>query len=148
MPTINLQVTPGGPLIRVAINVSKYREQALIAAGQAIPTWVGATLLIDTGASGTCIDPSVLQPLGIPPSGAVSMQTPSTNGTPHTCSQYDVQLHIYGADMTIPPLQLDALPVLETVLRPQGIDGLLGRDVLEQCVFIYNPTIGLFTLSY
>ncbi|MFN0018259.1 MAG: aspartyl protease family protein [Pirellulaceae bacterium] len=48
--------------------------------------------LLDTGASCTCIDPSVIQQLGIPPSGVTSIVTPSTGIIPVVCDQFDVSL--------------------------------------------------------
>ena len=43
---------------------------------------------------------------------------------------------------------IEAMPVLETHLRSQGIDGLIGRDVLQKCNLVYNGQLNLFTLSY
>lgn len=148
MPAINLQLTAQGPLLQVLVNVSAFRADALTKAGQAVPQWVPGTFLLDTGASGTCVDPDILNPLRIPPSGSVSVQTPSTGATPHVCNQYDIQLYIPGQDPGQEGLLIAALPVLESVLAPQGIDGLLGRDVLERCTLIYNPAIRIFTLAY
>jgi hypothetical protein len=37
---------------------------------------------------------------------------------------------------------------METQLRSQGIDGLIGRDMLQQCVFITNGPASLLTLAY
>lgn len=139
---------PQGPLLQVAVNVSKFRAEALVHAGQHVPPWVTGTFLLDTGASGTCIDPGILRSLNISPSGSVNVQTPSTGSVPHVCNQYDVQLFVPNSDPSQGGLGIEALPVLESVLAPQGIDGLLGRDVLEHCILIYNPSIRLFTLTY
>jgi hypothetical protein len=43
---------------------------------------------------------------------------------------------------------INALPVVETGLSIQGIDGLLGRDVLNDCTLIYNGTAAMCTLAY
>lgn len=146
MPSINLPVQqPAGPLIQVIVGVSAPRHRALTAAGKPIPAPVSGTFLIDTGASGTCVDPALVAPLGIPPSGSVAIQTPSTAGGVHQCNQYDVMLFIpdgNGGHF------IEVMPILETSLKNQGIDGLLGRDVLQNCVFIYNGTSGQFTLSF
>jgi hypothetical protein len=33
-------------------------------------------------------------------------------------------------------------------LSVQGIDALIGRDVLRDCIFIYNGSVGLFTIAF
>ncbi len=148
MPNISLAYQHGGPLIQVSVGLSKPHTDALIASNQLVPPWVTGTFLIDTGASGTCVDPDLVKPLGLAPSGAVMMQTPSTGATPHQCFQYDVMLYIPPAKPGELGHFVEALPVLETHLRPQGIDGLLGRDVLQSCVFIMNGPLGIATLSF
>ena len=116
-------------------------------AGLPIPPFVSGTFLVDTGASGTCLDPRLVAPLGLQPSGVVSIQTPSTAGGTHSCNQYDVGLYIPSNDSR-PGFFIDALPVIETSLSSQGIDGLIGRDVLDRCVLVYNGSAGMFTLSH
>lgn len=148
MPAISLPITHQGPIVQVAVGVSKYRAEAMREAGIEIPKWKVGYFLIDTGASGTCIDHSLIQPLTIPPSGAVNVQTPSTGDGHHSCYQYDVLLYIPGSDETKEGLMVESLPILETALSPQGIDGLLGRDVLDRCTLIYNSDLKMFTLAY
>lgn len=117
-------------------------------AGLPVPSMVQGTFLVDTGASGTCVDPRLVAPLGLTPSGSVSMQTPSTNGVPVVCSQYDVSVYIPGADANAGGFFIPALPILETGLSSQGIDGLIGRDIINRCTMIYNGSAGMFTLAY
>jgi hypothetical protein len=103
-------------------------------------------LLIDTGASASAIDSQIIQALGIPASGSVRIHTPSTGLTPHTCSQYDV-----GIALSLPGPQIwwlaTSLAVAESDFSLQGIDGLLGRDVLSQCVVVFNGPGVHVTLS-
>lgn len=114
-------------------------------AGLPVPSFVQGTFLLDTGASGTCVDPKLVAPLSLHPSGQVAMQTPSTNGVPVYCNQYDVAVYI-PHDAT--GFFIGALPILETSLASQGIDGLIGRDVIDRCTLVYNGSAGLFTLAY
>jgi hypothetical protein len=146
MPLIHLAFELGRPIVRALVSLSVPRQQALVAAGQQIPTPIIGAFLVDTGASGTCIDPTTFAGLGLTPTGSTQMQTPSTGATLHKCNLYDISLLIpapVGA-----PFQLEATPVMESHLRPQGIDGLLGRDVLEKFVLFYNSPLGGFTLAY
>lgn len=146
MPAIHVNIAAGGPLLVAHINISVPRMHALTAAGQTLPPGTTGTFLLDTGASCTCVDPSLLAPLGLQPTGRVLISTPSTAGQPHNCNQYDVSIFIPGAPSGghIVP----ALAVVETHLSSQGIDGLIGRDVLDNCTFIYNGTAKYFTLAY
>lgn len=148
MPSINLTITPGGPHITVLIALSAPRRDALIAVGKTVPTPVLGTFLIDTGASGTAVDPQLVASLGLTPKGAVMVQTPSTNGQPVPCPTYDVMLIIPSGDAAVAPFFIEALPVMEASFKSQGIDGLLGRDVLSKCILIYNGFTGTYDLAY
>lgn len=146
MPSVSLQILPLGPVIDVHIGVSGPRREALVQASQSVPPYVPCRLLIDTGASSTCVDPWIVQKLNLSPSGMVSIHTPSTNANSvHSCQQYDVSL-------LIPHIAISriftAIPVIESNLVHQGIDGLLGRDVLSQCLLVYNGELGIYTLSF
>lgn len=63
------------------------------------------------------------------------------------CNLFDVMLFIPGNSQGGGHL-IDALPIVETQLSSQGIDGLLGRDVLNNCMLIFNGSGGFYTLSY
>lgn len=146
MPSVNLSITPQGAILDTLIGVSAPRREALAKAGLPIPAPANARLLIDTGASSTCVDSKIIQYLGISPSGMVQIHTPSTSSAAaHPCSQYDVSLLIPHQAINY---VFHALPVIETSLGHQGIDGLLGRDVLASCLFIYNGESRVYTLSF
>jgi hypothetical protein len=148
MPSIALNFGQAGPLVQVVIGLSVPHRDALQKAGKALPAPVTGTFLIDTGASGTCVDPNFVAPLGLIPTGSVTIQTPSTNGSGHVCHQYDVSLIIPNGNPAANPLVIDAMPIMETALRSQGIDGLIGRDVLSLCSFHAHGPFGMFVLSY
>src|SRR5688500_13540674 len=87
-------MTADGPIIHVVIGVSNPRFHALRAAGQTPPPPISLAMLIDTGSSGCCVNQGLLAPLGLAPSGKISMHTPTTGGNPITCDQYDVSIMI------------------------------------------------------
>lgn len=47
-------------MVNAALGVSEARRQALTAAGQPVPPFVPIRALLDTGASVTCVDPTVI----------------------------------------------------------------------------------------
>lgn len=151
MAHFTLQVGANGPVLDAFIGVSGPRLAALTAASQPVPSPVPIRALVDTGASCTCIDPSVLQSLGLQPTGTVSVNTPSTGATPHTADQYDVGLVIPPGNIPpgAQPLHFPTIPVVAAeLLAGQGFHALIGRDILDQCVLIYNGGIGAFTLAF
>ena len=147
MPTINVNIAAGGPLLIAVVNISFPRLQALTSAGIAAPGPATGTFLIDTGASCTVVDPELVKGLGLQPTGRVGISTPSTAGGIHHCDQFDVSIFIPGGPSAGGHL-IPALPVVATHLRSQGIDGLIGRDVLKDCTFIYNGTAEMFSIGY
>jgi hypothetical protein len=152
VPHFTLPLTPGGPIVNAHIGVSDARRAALVTAQQPIPPLIPIRALIDTGASCTCLDPSVVQRLGIPATGNVAVNTPSTGSTPHSANQYDVALIIPPSGPGQPPLVFGTIPVVAAeLLAAQSIHALIGRDILSRCIFHYNGAAaqgGFFTLAY
>jgi hypothetical protein len=150
MPHFTLQISEQhGLLIMAAVGVSQERKHALTTASKTIPALVPIHALIDTGASSTCIDPSVLKSLDLTPTGNCLINTPSTGRTPVPADQYDVSLIIPAQTKEHIPFILSTLAVVcADLLTPQGYHALIGRDVLEHCVLTYNGAAKFFTLAY
>jgi aspartyl protease len=148
MPAIHANIASGGPLLIATIGVSVPRMQAILAANAVVPNPITGTFLIDTGASGTCVDDTFISQLGLQPTGVVPIMTPSTGAGLHHCNQFDVSLFIPGNSTNAGGHLIPAIPIIATHLKNQGIDGLIGRDVIDNCTFIYNGTAKYFTLAY
>ena len=146
MPHVTLPISsPGGPILDLGIAVSEPHERALRAANKPVPPPVRIRALVDTGASGTCVDPTCLKSLGLTSKGQTPIRTPSTGATPHFCDQYDVSIILLHKSIT---LRLAAVPIIASDLAIQGIQALLGRDVLSRCLLVYDGSAGSFTLSF
>lgn len=148
MPSINGVLTPNGPLLTMLVGVSQPRGEAMRAAGFEPPAFVTGTFLVDTGASSTCVDPNFVASLGLIATGNVAMQTPSTAGVPVSCNLYDVAVFIPGSGTDGNGFLIAALPVIEASFATQGIEGLIGRDIIDRCTLIYNGSAGMFTLAF
>jgi hypothetical protein len=150
VPHFTLQIEGSGPVCTAYVGVSAERAGALLTAGQPLPEPIVVRALVDTGASQTNVAESLLTQLGIVIKDVVPVSTASTVGdTLHSANQYDASLIVPGPPENPVPLILPSIPVLG--FNPPGSHGfqaLIGRDILNRCVLIYNGSTRLITLSY
>ena len=149
MPHFTLQNSPQGPVLNAYVGVSIARETALTSSGQPTPNPQLIRALVDTGASITSVDPSVLTALNLTATGNTLIHTPSTGNKPVPADLFDIGLLIPAASNNQSALIISILPVIcAELLVAQGFHALIGRDVLAQCLLIYNGTTKLFTICY
>ena len=103
-----------------------------------IPEPITGNALIDTGASVSVVDLSVISSLQISPVGVATVQT--TAG--------DVLQNLFPIRFVIPRLVIDVSAVLGADLKPFGIVALIGRDILNLFMMIYHGHAGRITLAY
>ena len=127
--------------------MSAAREKALQDAGQPVPVLQTVRALIDTGASVSAVEPSVLTALGLSPTGELDILTPSTGNVPYKALGYDVRVAIPARPNDLMFFS-DTIQVTGSSLSTQGIQALFGRDILSRCTLFYNGADGFFTLSY
>lgn len=129
---------------------------ALSKAGQPIPNPQTGRFLVDTGASGSVVDPTLVSALALTPTNFMPVHTPTTGATPQMLPVYDVQIIVMPSvtprSMQLGPMgnmpHARALSMIGTAMKHQGIDGLIGRDILENVVMVYNGHTQSFTLSW
>lgn len=146
MPHLKLPNTPLGPVIPVGVWLSEAARlgaDSNTTAGMQI-----ARALIDTGASASVIDPSIVEPLGIKPVSFSNVHTPSTDGKPVTKPVYDVSIYLIHGDKSANAVWERSFPVMCANLRAQGIDMLLGRDVLAECLLVYDGRFKSCTIAF
>jgi hypothetical protein len=100
--------------------------------------------MVDTGASHTCVDSSVIKKLGLQPTGTTNVVTPSTGGIACQLYSYDVGIILFHENF----LPLPNVAVTECELAQQGFHVLLGCDVLAHCLLVYNGITSQFSLSF
>lgn len=147
MPHFTLNIGPDGPVLKVLIGVSEVRAAALSDPDHLVPNPVAVNALLDTGASHTCLDPSVVKDLALSPTGSVSVTAPAAGAVTQTADEYDVSLWIPAA-IGEAPLVFPTLPVFCSELHHSGFRALIGRDILADCLLAYNGRTGLYTLAY
>ncbi len=146
MPHLTLSITPKGPLVSFLCGVSKPRADTLRKARLPVPAPVSVSGLVDTGASISGIDPTILKSLGVVSTGTIPLHTPSTTlGCPHVANQFDVSIVFVHPLIT---RTWHAVPVIESELAHQGIQALIGRDILNFCLMTYDGQAGTFTLGF
>jgi len=128
-----------GPLVDMKVWIGTAVEQALKKAGNDVPSPFSVTGMIDTGATGSVIQPAAVQALGLQPVGVVLINTPSSQNI--SCFQYLVRL-IFPNNVVVESLAIEA------PLIGQQIQCLVGRDVLAHGVLVYTGYINQFTLSF
>lgn len=128
-----------GPNIPVELSIPDALANYFSQQNVAIPAPLTGVALIDTGASITCVDISIIQSLNIQPIGTTTVYTPQGNATQQL---FPIKLSFPGTAIVI---SLNA--VLGSVLLAQNIGALIGRDILSRCVLVYNGPLGSFSFS-
>lgn len=129
-----------GPCVQVSLGLAKVFAEQLLPQGQRIPTPVAGMALIDTGASCTCIDEAAAQQLGLPVIDVVNIA--SASHASHPQNVYPAQIELIGTQINI-----DAGRAVGAPLASLGLIALIGRDVLQHALFVYNGVVGELTLA-
>lgn len=129
-----------GPQLDVEVEVPDALKTVLTQQGKPVPRPVTGKALIDTGASITAVEDSIIKSLGVQPVGVATVFTPSGSAQQNL---YPVKFVFPGIDF--PPL--NAPRAIGSQLRNQGVIALIGRDSLPNLLFVYNGPIGAITLA-
>lgn len=136
MPTAELTVQRNGLLVDVSVGPSAAMRALLWRRGHPVPPAVLATVLVDTGANTSMFSDQLMRTLGIPIRAKSRLHTSTTDAYGVECDVYDVALTLLPH--VVQPRSWGALEVLATPLLNHGIDGLLGRDLLQHLVLTYD----------
>lgn len=151
MQTLIVPIEPEGVLVNVLVNLSAADLRTLRNAGRPVPTPLSLGALIDTGAEVSCMDAQALAPLvlaGLIPKRYVMANLPAAGGI-LPAAEYMVSLTIvHPSGNPRANLNLRNQPMLEQSLNQLGYQVLIGRDVLDRCLHVYNGPAKLFTLVY
>lgn len=148
MTTVYLPYTAGRPLLPVIIGVSQPKIYSLANAGRRIPKPIDCNFLIDTGAEDTYVDRLVLDQLRLYPNNTVQVQTGIPGSQPFSFYEYEVKLRISTTVLGQVDFVLEAMSIICGDFRSQGIDGLIGRDILENCGSLFDGPRQTFTLTF
>lgn len=147
MPHFLLTTSPSGLAVTAAVMVSAARRQALAVAGQPVPDAQRIIGVLDTGASISAVDPAILANLGLTATGKAEIHTPSTQGVPVQADTYDVCIGIFAARPRDLHFISDTIQVTASILG-NGVQALIGTDILKSCILTYNGSDECFTLAW
>lgn len=139
MPTLNISIGQNGPV--VAVVVSADTPSADSSAAQVVM----GRFLVDTGANISCIDATLVTRMGLLPLRTMNVLTPMASA--QLRNLYRIGLYIPSAGQKV-GWRMQAVEVLEADVVDQGIDGLIGRDILDQWTCIYNGSTSMLTICY
>lgn len=149
-----------GPLIMAVWSIPQVIEDFLKSNGTPLPAPVKGALLLDTGATGTCISIKAAEALGLKPTRLVDG---FGAGGPTKNPIYNARLSISMAnpDGTMRVLRWDrevqGIPDLDKHLLGKSLTyagaqveltGLLGRDILYFTRFLYDGLAGALKLDF
>ena len=129
-----------GPIVQVRLSATPNVRQPILSAGGTLPNPVAGMALIDTGAAVSCIDDDVAIALKLPVTGTGFMTSATHTGQPRNL--YPVEIEIAGW-----PIKFGSNRIMGANLKPQQLVALIGRDLLKNCVLVYNGPTGGFSLS-
>ncbi len=133
------------PIIDLYISPSLERTAALARSGQPSGRWP-VRALVDSGASRTFIQRSVIGGLGLEAAGETDVYTASSGAVPITSATYKVRLFLQRVAGDLIASDLEVVEAED--LSGLHVDVLLGRDVLGRCLLVYNGAEKKLTIAF
>ena len=134
----HLRVT--GPRIPVQVALPSAVAKIIEEQEQPIPPAVAGFALIDTGASISAVDEDIVINLGLHPIDEIEVRTPAGKSIHKV---FPVRFIFEGNPLP----EVSLIFAVGCKLQPQGFVVLLGRDLLQSYIFIYNGVLATVSLS-
>jgi hypothetical protein len=135
-----------GAVVELLIGVNEARREVLLRSGFPVPARVRVLAQIDTGTEFSAVDSSILARLDVRPIDSILVRTPDTTTEPRAFQQYAVSIALASDTLE---MFLTSVEVLGCAFAPdEGIQAMLGRDVLEHCLFFYDGPRRTFSLAF
>jgi hypothetical protein len=129
-----------GPSVQVILVPLEAQLRSIADNGGTPPQPVSGRALIDTGASITCVDAEAARQAGLAMVGT---------GTMTSATHANEVVPVFAGRLTIEPasITVNSNRAFGPNLKNQGLIALIGRDLLANCVLVYNGPDGSFSLS-
>jgi hypothetical protein len=136
-----------GAILDISVGIHLARQARLLNARLPVPPHLLIPAQIDTGTEFSTVDVRILEELKIKPIDEIDVRTPSPVEQPQKFYRYPVCLsldHVGERELVVPTVQVLGCCFSED----EGIKAMLGRDVLQQCLFVLDGKAGVFSLAY
>jgi predicted aspartyl protease len=146
MPVIKSPITHHGPVIDLWVGPNEPRKRVLTKNGFPVPDPICVKALIDTGSSYSAVDPSILQALDLKLIDTIPVRIPMAKEEVEHLDKYVVGLLMKAEGLE---KLLDTIEVIAPSFgNEDGIQALIGRDVLSHCKFSYDGPGEFFSLIF
>jgi hypothetical protein len=145
MPHLRVPIGGDGPVIDLGVWIDRAEAHAMSAQGATIPPAQTIRALIDTGADISAVHPLVLSQLGVPATGTARIRRPSTSRSYQNVSLFDTRLGFGGASAGVVWVSLSTVGVVPST---PGVLAIVGRDMLRNCLFLYDGFRAELLLTY
>ena len=146
MPTVSVSLDYAGrPVIALYIGISAAAPAELFTARLA-PTALSVRALVDTGASRTVVEERFVAELGLDATGEIPFRSATTGAHAVNGKLYAVSVASAdsAAGILAPNLEIVAVEDLSAF----EVQALLGRDILNSCVLLYNGPARTINLAF
>jgi hypothetical protein len=136
--------TPSGPVVTAWIGWDVDTTDFALKQGTQPPDWISLSMLVDTGATISSISGDVIQSMHLSQRDTIKVKTASLNAVEDRPVYY-ASLHLSDVQSTS---SHRIVRVIEYSVGADGVQGLLGWDVLQHCSIVYNKDTRLFSLDF
>lgn len=133
-----------GPVLQVRIGLTQAVVEELKQRGEDAPEMVTGLALIDTGATKTCVDLGALKQIQAP---VINKATIHSGRAPAPCDIYPVAFQFVGLSINERPVGVEAPQAAGVDLSKLELAAIIGRDVLQHFMLVYNGPAGQLTIS-
>jgi hypothetical protein len=139
------QLEKFGPLIRVEISITDSLKRTYQLLNIPVPPPIRGLGVIDTGAYSSGVDKDILARFGVQPTGTREITSAGTKGD---LDVFPVKINFPTTTMNRALEEAIAIYPMNTTYKNSPVIALIGREVLRDCVLIYNGKTGIYTLTH
>jgi hypothetical protein len=141
-----IAIAGAGALVELQLGITDLRRAALRRSGISAPPPIPVIFLIDTGASCSWVAEMHMRSLGLEPRSWGQVHDLGSKGIAQDFNAYEVSLVVGGP--ATPNARRFELLIGGRSFDNQPFDGLLGRDVLNQCHLGWRGPARTLRLEY
>ena len=131
-------LVPFGPIVDLTVGVPMQLGRWLHHQGQVVPPPRKIKAVIDTGAEWCAFKKQVFWDLMLEPHDVARICTAS----------HEESRDVYDVALTFDGHRIEGVTAIESPLTGCTVEGLIGRDVLQRALFVYDGRRNAFQLTF